>query len=149
MKILVTADWHIGKKLHNEDLSEDINLFFDWLLEKIKTENNVPKSMSSLLKTELSKDIVTVTVEKIVSFSTTGESEFPMDPSIDIIPQALVANKEKQIQCAIISGVSAQPMRTDVATAMAAMIKSAKADGISLAINSGFRPAFPAGWPPA
>jgi exonuclease SbcD len=39
MKILVTADWHIGKKLHNEDLSEDINLFFDWLLEKIKTEN--------------------------------------------------------------------------------------------------------------
>jgi exonuclease SbcD len=39
MKILVTADWHIGKKLHNEDLSEDINLFFDWLLEKIKAEN--------------------------------------------------------------------------------------------------------------
>lgn len=117
------------------------------LKQKIKTENNVPKSMSSLLKTELSKDIVTVTVEKIVSFSTTGESEFPMDPSIDLIPQALIANKEKQIQCAIISGVSAQPMRTDVATAMAAMIKAAKADGVNLAINSGFRPAFPAGWP--
>jgi len=39
MKILVTADWHIGKKLHNEDLSEDMNLFFDWLLEKIKSES--------------------------------------------------------------------------------------------------------------
>lgn len=39
MKILVTADWHIGKKLHNEDLSEDMNLFFDWLLEQIKVKD--------------------------------------------------------------------------------------------------------------
>jgi exonuclease SbcD len=36
MKILVTADWHIGKRLHNEDLTEDLNLFFEWLLEQIK-----------------------------------------------------------------------------------------------------------------
>jgi exonuclease SbcD len=36
MKILVTADWHIGKRLHNEDLTEDMNLFFEWLLEQIK-----------------------------------------------------------------------------------------------------------------
>lgn len=36
MKILVTADWHIGKSLHNEDLTEDMNLFFEWLLEQIK-----------------------------------------------------------------------------------------------------------------
>ncbi len=40
MKILITADWHIGKKLHNEDLSEDMNLYFDWLLGKIK-ENGI------------------------------------------------------------------------------------------------------------
>lgn len=39
MKILITADWHIGKKLHNEDLSEDMILFFDWLLKTIKTEH--------------------------------------------------------------------------------------------------------------
>lgn len=39
MNILITADWHIGKKLHNEDLSEDLQLFFDWLLKKIQEEN--------------------------------------------------------------------------------------------------------------
>ena len=38
MKLLVTADWHIGKKLHNVDLSEDMLMFFDWLLETIKRE---------------------------------------------------------------------------------------------------------------
>jgi len=36
MKIFITADWHIGKKLHNEDLSKDLELFFDWLLAEIK-----------------------------------------------------------------------------------------------------------------
>lgn len=39
MKIVHTADWHIGKILHNQDLHEDIHLFFDWLLEYIKEEN--------------------------------------------------------------------------------------------------------------
>jgi len=38
MKLLVTADWHIGKKLHNEDLREDILMFFDWLLDTIERE---------------------------------------------------------------------------------------------------------------
>jgi exonuclease SbcD len=38
VKILITADWHIGKKLHNEDLSQDMILFFDWLLNTIKAE---------------------------------------------------------------------------------------------------------------
>jgi exonuclease SbcD len=38
MKLLVTADWHIGKKLHNVDLREDMDMFFDWLLETIKRE---------------------------------------------------------------------------------------------------------------
>jgi len=37
INILISADWHIGKKLHNEDLSEDMNLFFNWLLDQIKT----------------------------------------------------------------------------------------------------------------
>lgn len=39
MKIVHTADWHIGKILHNQDLHEDIHLFFDWLLQYIKEEN--------------------------------------------------------------------------------------------------------------
>lgn len=38
MKILHTSDWHIGKQLHTYDLSEDLSLFFDWLVDYIKTE---------------------------------------------------------------------------------------------------------------
>ncbi|HZW77464.1 MAG TPA: exonuclease subunit SbcD [Flavobacteriaceae bacterium] len=38
MKILHTSDWHIGKHLHNYDLSDDLELFFDWLSNYIKTE---------------------------------------------------------------------------------------------------------------
>lgn len=38
MKILHTSDWHIGKHLHKIDLSPDLELFFDWLLAKIKEE---------------------------------------------------------------------------------------------------------------
>lgn len=39
MKILHTADWHIGKHLHKIDLSEDLGLFFNWLIDTIKSEN--------------------------------------------------------------------------------------------------------------
>ncbi len=35
MKILITADWHLGKKLHMEDFSQDMALFLDWLLKYI------------------------------------------------------------------------------------------------------------------
>src|SRR5690606_8866980 len=35
MKILHTADWHIGKKLHKHELAEDFDLFMDWLCEQI------------------------------------------------------------------------------------------------------------------
>lgn len=38
MKILHTSDWHIGKQLHKYDLSEDLSLFFDWLVECIRTQ---------------------------------------------------------------------------------------------------------------
>lgn len=38
MKILHTSDWHIGKQLHKFDLADDLNLFFDWLINYIKTE---------------------------------------------------------------------------------------------------------------
>ncbi|QYA27067.1 exonuclease subunit SbcD [Gramella sp. MT6] len=39
MKILHTADWHIGKKLHKHELREDFDLFINWLIEYIKSEN--------------------------------------------------------------------------------------------------------------
>ncbi len=38
MKILHTSDWHIGKQLHKYDLSPDLDLFFNWLINYIKTE---------------------------------------------------------------------------------------------------------------
>ncbi|WP_301099068.1 exonuclease SbcCD subunit D C-terminal domain-containing protein [Otariodibacter sp.] len=36
MKIIHTSDWHIGKRLHNYDLSQDFNLFSTWLLDVVK-----------------------------------------------------------------------------------------------------------------
>lgn len=36
MKILHTADWHIGKKLHKHVLSEDFELFVSWLIQTVK-----------------------------------------------------------------------------------------------------------------
>lgn len=38
MKILHTADWHLGKVLHQFDLEEDHRLFISWLLDFIETE---------------------------------------------------------------------------------------------------------------
>lgn len=35
MKILHTADWHIGKKLHRHDLYADFELFINWLCAEI------------------------------------------------------------------------------------------------------------------
>jgi exonuclease SbcD len=39
MNIILSSDWHLGKKLHGEDLSEDMHLFFNWLLKTIKEQN--------------------------------------------------------------------------------------------------------------
>ena len=39
MKILHTADWHIGKVLHKQELREEMILFFDWLIETIETQS--------------------------------------------------------------------------------------------------------------
>ena len=36
MKILHTADWHIGKRLHKIDLSHDFDLFVNWLCKYLK-----------------------------------------------------------------------------------------------------------------
>ncbi len=36
VKVLHTADWHIGKHLHKYSLEEDHRLFFDWLYDEIK-----------------------------------------------------------------------------------------------------------------
>lgn len=38
MKVLHTADWHIGKVLHKHELREEMILFFDWLISIIEEE---------------------------------------------------------------------------------------------------------------
>lgn len=38
MKIVHTADWHIGKRLYEQDLMQDHQHFFDWLIELLKQE---------------------------------------------------------------------------------------------------------------
>lgn len=38
MKILHTADWHIGKKLHSYELSEDFDRFINWLCDCVQKE---------------------------------------------------------------------------------------------------------------
>ncbi|NJW52519.1 exonuclease SbcCD subunit D C-terminal domain-containing protein [Salinimicrobium oceani] len=38
MKILHTADWHIGKKLHKTELSADFDLFISWLCKVLEQE---------------------------------------------------------------------------------------------------------------
>jgi len=38
IKVLHTADWHIGKQLMKIDFSDDMELFFDWLVEVIRED---------------------------------------------------------------------------------------------------------------
>lgn len=39
MKILHTADWHIGKKLHKHSLYPDFAIFIDWFCQLVDNEN--------------------------------------------------------------------------------------------------------------
>ena len=38
MKVLITADWHLGKRLYQEDLSPDHRHFLRWLIDLIRAE---------------------------------------------------------------------------------------------------------------
>lgn len=39
MKVLHTADWHIGKVLHKQALRDELMLFFDWLYKVLEAES--------------------------------------------------------------------------------------------------------------
>lgn len=39
MKIIHTADWHIGKRLHNFELDEDFQLFINWFIKIIQEQH--------------------------------------------------------------------------------------------------------------
>lgn len=38
MRLLHTADWHIGKRLHQQDLKEDFDRFSHWLIQTVQNE---------------------------------------------------------------------------------------------------------------
>lgn len=39
MRILHTADWHIGKRLHQQEMAEDFTRFTDWLVQTVQAES--------------------------------------------------------------------------------------------------------------
>ena len=39
MRVLHTADWHIGHRFYNESQDEEHKLFLDWLLTAIDDQN--------------------------------------------------------------------------------------------------------------
>ncbi len=39
LKILHTGDWHLGKILHKHSLDEDMDMFFEWMLQYIVDQN--------------------------------------------------------------------------------------------------------------
>ncbi len=80
MKILHTADWHIGKVLHLHNLEEDHALFFNWLLQTIKDEEvdvlivagdifdqNNPSNESRKIYFELLKDLAELKIQVIIT----------------------------------------------------------------------------------
>jgi DNA repair protein SbcD/Mre11 len=80
MKILHTADWHIGKILHLFDLEEDHRLFFNWFLEVIKEEEidvvivagdvfdqSNPSNESRKLYFELLKDLAELKIQVVIT----------------------------------------------------------------------------------
>ncbi len=39
MRILHTSDWHIGRTLHGQDLSDSVDAFFSWLLQLVEARS--------------------------------------------------------------------------------------------------------------
>lgn len=98
MKILITADWHIGKRLHNEDLSQDMNLFFEWLLDQIKFneieyllvagdifDNNNPSNESNKIYYSFLKKLSALNCKAII---TAGNHD---SPSFIDVPKELLS----------------------------------------------------------
>lgn len=115
------------------------------LKKKVKSEESVIKVVSIFLQQQLSPDIVTVTVDKVITNNLNGGGEFEDPGNLDDVldPNAQVQDNDKQaIPCVVIPGESDKVVRYDVAVAYVAMKAAAAKDGVTLAIGSAFRPAF-------
>jgi len=121
------------------------------LKELVKTANNVSNIVSSFLQATLPKDIITITVDKVLTHSLDppGGVEFADPGNLDEVigtnlggPEMIQNNAKKQIKLYFIPGDGTQTVRADAAFAYAAMKKAAMADGVNIQLGSGFRPAF-------
>ncbi len=112
------------------------------LKAKVKAEESVIKVVSIFLQQQLSPDIVTQTVDKVLTHNLNGGAEF-LDPgNLDEVVTELQDNDKQVIPCVVIPGESDKVVRYDVAVAYVAMKAAAAKDGVTLAIGSAFRPAF-------
>lgn len=114
------------------------------LKELIKTANDVGKIVSSFLGSSLPKEIITISVDKVLTHSLTPASEFADPGNLDevVTPAELITNNKKQKITLFNVPGSEQAVRNDAAFAYAAMKAAASKEGVNLSLGSGFRPAF-------
>jgi len=114
----------------------------DQLKQKVKVLESVVKVVSTFLQMQLSPDIITITIDKVLTHSLTGATEFINPGTFDYAIGTIPDNNKIQIQVVLVPGEGLHLFREDVATAYFAMRESAKKDGVKLVVNSAFRPAF-------
>jgi len=123
----------------------------DKVKELVKTANDVGKIVSSFLQTTLPKDIITISVDKVLTHSLLppGGYEFADPGNLDEIvgtnkggPEQITNNAKKQIKMYLVPNDGTQAIRDDAAFAYAAMKEAAKKDGVNIQLGSGYRPAF-------
>lgn len=114
------------------------------LKELVKTSNDVGKIVSSFLGSSLPKDIITISVDKVLTHSLTPAAEFADPGNLDevVVPADQITNNKKQKITLFNVPGSEQAIRADAAFAYAAMKDAASKDGVNLSLGSGFRPAF-------
>ena len=114
------------------------------LKDLVKTSNDVAKTVSSFLGSSLPKEIITISVDKVLTHSLTPASEFADPGNLDeiITPADQITNNKKQKITLFNVPGSEQSVRADAAFAFAAMKEAASKEGVNLALGSGFRPAF-------
>lgn len=110
----------------------------------IKTANDVAAVVSTFLSSVVPKDIITISVDKVLTHSLTSASEFADPGNLDeiVVPADQISdNKKQKITLFNIPGTT-QAVRADSAFAFAAMKDAASKDGVNISLGSGFRPAF-------
>jgi hypothetical protein len=113
------------------------------LKNKVKKEESVAKVVSIFLQKELLPDQVTITVDKVITHSLTGGTEFTNPGNFDYIVGTVPNNAKVPIQLVNLPHQGTKLLKEDVATAFEAMYQACKKEiGAELKIGSDFRPPF-------